>query len=78
MFVSINSWCPVWGVLGVMLCPSIRVQEKDEKIRSVEESLKSALQKELSRVKAIEVCACLTQNNVCHTSLKFLQFVRFS
>ncbi|XP_060790222.1 kinectin isoform X2 [Neoarius graeffei] len=31
-----------------------QVQEKDEKIRSVEESLKSALQKELIRMKAIE------------------------
>lgn len=47
MFVSFNSW----GLLFF-----IRVQEKDEKIRSFEESLKSALKQESESVKTIEVC----------------------
>lgn len=47
----------------------IRVQEKDEKIRSVEENLKSTLKIESSRVKAIEVCLLFidfTHDHVCH------------
>lgn len=33
----------------------IRIQEKDEKIQSVEESLQSAMEKESERKKAMEV-----------------------
>lgn len=60
-----------------------RIQEKDEKVRSVEESLKSSVTKESGRVKVIEVCECFVR---IYTSYEpyiskiplMLQFRRFS
>jgi len=42
-------------VIKCQLSVSIRIQEKDEKISSVEGSLQSAMDKESERKKAIEV-----------------------